>query len=239
VKVAASFSVPVQARSGGHSFGSHSLGGADGALVIDLKSLNTVHVDKSTWKATIGGGASLGQVTDGLFNQGKRAIAHGTCPQVGMGGHATVGGQGPLSRQFGLTLDHVLEMEVVLADGTVTHVSQSLNPDLYFVSVQTRLNTPHTPSVVGRSAHPTSFIGPKGSGGVVRSRDIFRRRDSPSPHNCHSLLFANKVQLPFLFYLYLTKLFLQCWVACGPREIFPGLADFYFHTRRVLRSILQ
>ena len=135
VKVAASFNVPVQARSGGHSFGSYSLGGKDGALVIDLAALNTVHVDQSTWKATIGGGTRLKQVTNGLFDQGKRAIAHGTCPQVGIGGHATIGGQGPLSRMWGLTLDHVLEMEVVLADGTITRASKSQNPDLFFVSV--------------------------------------------------------------------------------------------------------
>jgi FAD/FMN-containing dehydrogenase len=77
----------------------------------------------------------LEQVTNGLFDQGKRAIAHGTCPQVGIGGHATIGGQGPLSRMWGLTLDHVLEMEVVLADGTITRASKSQNSDLFFVSV--------------------------------------------------------------------------------------------------------
>lgn len=145
VTVAASFGVPVQPRSGGHSFGSHSLGGVDGALVIDLTGINTVHVDQSTWKATIGGGTSLEQVTDGLYSQGKRVIAHGTCPQVGMGGHATVGGQGPLSRQFGLTLDHVVEMEVVLADGTITRASQSQNDDLFFVSVWTQPSIPCPP----------------------------------------------------------------------------------------------
>src|ERR1700728_1719111 len=42
VSVAASYGVPVQPRSGGHSFGSYSLGGTDGAFVVDLKALNTV-----------------------------------------------------------------------------------------------------------------------------------------------------------------------------------------------------
>lgn len=135
VKVAAKYGVPVQARSGGHSYGSYSLGGRDGALVVDLGEMNSVVVDQKTWKATIGGGTKLKEVTNGLFEQGKRTIAHGTCPQVGIGGHATVGGQGPLSRQYGLTLDHVVEAEVVLADGTVVTANEKTYADLFFVRV--------------------------------------------------------------------------------------------------------
>jgi len=132
VKVAARFGVPVQARCGGHSYGSYSLGGRSGALVIDLGQMNKVVVDQKTWKATIGGGTRLDKVTKELFAQGKRTIAHGTCPQVGIGGHATIGGQGPLSRMYGLTLDHVLEVEVVLADGTITRANASEQPDLFW-----------------------------------------------------------------------------------------------------------
>jgi FAD/FMN-containing dehydrogenase len=134
VKIAARFGVPVQARCGGHSYGSYSLGGRSGALVIDLGQMNKVVVDQKTWKATIGGGTRLDKVTKELFAQGKRTIAHGTCPQVGIGGHATIGGQGPLSRMYGLTLDHVLEVEVVLADGTITRANASEQPDLFWVS---------------------------------------------------------------------------------------------------------
>ncbi|KIJ25606.1 Glucooligosaccharide oxidase [Sphaerobolus stellatus SS14] len=132
VKLAAQYGVPVQPRSGGHSFASYSLGGKDGALVVDLEKMNKVVVDQTTWKATIGGGTRLKDVTNGLYDQGKRTIAHGTCPQVGIGGHATVGGQGPLSRMYGLTLDHVVEVEVVLADGTITKANATENPDLFF-----------------------------------------------------------------------------------------------------------
>jgi hypothetical protein len=133
VTTAASFGVPVQPRSGGHSFGSYSLGGTDGALVVDLKALDTVSVDQSTWRASIGGGTLLDKVTNGLYDQGKRAIAHGVCPQVGMGGHATIGGQGPLSRMWGLTLDHVVEVEVVIANGTVTRANETYHSDLFWV----------------------------------------------------------------------------------------------------------
>ena len=48
-------------------------------------------------------------------------------------GHATIGGLGPTSRQWGSTLDHIREVEVVLANGTITRANQNQNPDLYFV----------------------------------------------------------------------------------------------------------
>jgi len=48
-------------------------------------------------------------------------------------GHATIGGLGPTSRQWGTSLDHVREVEVVLANGTITRASDSFQPDLYFV----------------------------------------------------------------------------------------------------------
>lgn len=49
-------------------------------------------------------------------------------------GHLTIGGLGPLSRQWGAALDHVEEVEVVLANATITRASKTLNPDLFFVS---------------------------------------------------------------------------------------------------------
>lgn len=73
----------VQAKCGGHSFGSHSLGGADGAVIIDMSALNEVKVHQESdpealWKAEIGGGTLLGRVTTELYNQGKRAIGMST-----------------------------------------------------------------------------------------------------------------------------------------------------------------
>ena len=49
-------------------------------------------MDTNTWHATIGGGSKLSDVTDRLHDNGKRAMAHGTCPGVGIGGHATIVG---------------------------------------------------------------------------------------------------------------------------------------------------
>ncbi|KIM73614.1 Glucooligosaccharide oxidase [Piloderma croceum F 1598] len=132
VKLAAQYGIPIQPRSGGHSYASYSLGGTSGSLVVDLAAMDKVVVDQKTWRATIGPGTRLKGVTDGLLKQGKRTIAHGVGLQVGMGGHATVGGQGPLARMYGLTIDHVVEMEVVLADGSIVRASATENSDLFW-----------------------------------------------------------------------------------------------------------
>ena len=89
VKCAVKAEVKVQPRSGGHSYANYCLGGVDGALVVDLVHLRKFEIDNTTWKATIGAGTLLGDVTTRLHDAGGRAIAHGTCPQVGIGGMIT------------------------------------------------------------------------------------------------------------------------------------------------------
>ena len=132
VKCASDNGLSVQARSGGHSFGNHGLGGSDGAVVVDLEKLQKFSMDESTWVATIGSGTLLGDVTTRLSDAGGRAMSHGTCPQVGSGGHFTIGGLGPASRQFGTSLDHIVEVEAVLANSSIIRASETQHPDVFF-----------------------------------------------------------------------------------------------------------
>ncbi|PHH88122.1 hypothetical protein CDD83_7942 [Cordyceps sp. RAO-2017] len=132
VKCAAANNVRVQAKSGGHSYANYGLGGEDGELVIDLRHLQHFSMDTNTWQATIGAGHRLWDVTHKLHENGKRAVSHGTCPGVGIGGHATIGGLGPSSRMWGSCLDHVVEVEVVTADGSIRRASERENADLFF-----------------------------------------------------------------------------------------------------------
>lgn len=150
LQCARDFDVKVQPKGGGHSFGNYGeiciypgklrlltdsgsgLGGNDGAVVVDLKHFQQFSMNKETWYAQIGAGTRLKDVTTKLHDAGGRAIAHGTCPAVGIGGHATIGGLGPTSRQFGTALDHVEAVKVVLANGTITQASWTENSDLFF-----------------------------------------------------------------------------------------------------------
>ena len=112
-----------------------------------------ISVDPTTYIATIGPGNRLGDVALGLNNAG-RALPHGTCPYVGIGGHSGkqlrswsnlfiylfilpegYGGFGFTSRKWGLTLDTIQSLEVVLANGTIANVSLTSYPDLFFVSI--------------------------------------------------------------------------------------------------------
>ncbi|KAJ4142847.1 hypothetical protein NW754_010286 [Fusarium falciforme] len=123
--------VSVSGKSGGHSYTSLGLGGEDGHLVIELDRLYSVKLAKDG-TAKIQPGARLGHVATELYNQGKRALSHGTCSGVGLGGHALHGGYGMVSRKHGLTLDWIIGATVVLYDGKVVHCSKTERSDLFW-----------------------------------------------------------------------------------------------------------
>ncbi|ETN39638.1 uncharacterized protein HMPREF1541_05864 [Cyphellophora europaea CBS 101466] len=131
VKCAAAAKVPVQARSGGHSFGNYGIGGDDGAVVVDTKHLNRLDYLDSDQTAHIGPGNGLKDVNDFLLEHGRFA-SHGDAPQVGVGGHYTIGGLGRVSRQFGAACDNIIDAEVVLADGSIIKASKDENEDMFF-----------------------------------------------------------------------------------------------------------
>ncbi len=101
-------------------------------MVIDMESFQNIAVDPATQIASIGTGVRLGNVATGIYNQGKRALPHGTCPGVGLGGHATHGGFGYSSRAWGLTLDTIVGMDAILANGTQVSITKDSNADLWF-----------------------------------------------------------------------------------------------------------
>lgn len=125
-------SVAVSARSGGHSFAGYGSGGQDDSLVIDLKYLDYVHTKTGANRAQVGPATRLGDVVKELWKQGKRGMPHGTCPIVGVGGHALCGGFGPTSRKWGMATDALVEAEVVLANGTVAKANRDTNPELFW-----------------------------------------------------------------------------------------------------------
>ncbi|KJZ76445.1 hypothetical protein HIM_04174 [Hirsutella minnesotensis 3608] len=130
VTCAVKHGISVQARSGGHSFANHGNGGQNGELMIDLMHLQEFRMTLGH-RAIIGGGMHLGDLDKKLHEYG-RAIPHGTCPGVGIGGHATVGGLGPSSRMWGNMLDNVVQAKVVTATGRIVHVDAQNFPDLFW-----------------------------------------------------------------------------------------------------------
>jgi FAD/FMN-containing dehydrogenase len=111
--------VPLVARSGGHSYAGYS---TTSGLMIDMGAMNSVSLDESTGVATVAGGARNGDVYK-YFGSRSVAITHGRCPSVGIAGLALGGGIGFNMRAHGLTCDHLVASEIVLADGTIRTLS--------------------------------------------------------------------------------------------------------------------
>jgi FAD/FMN-containing dehydrogenase len=129
VKWGVAHGVPLRARSGGHSYAGYST--LSGGMVLDLRNLRGISVDTHARTATIGAGAQLIDVYAALAAHGL-TIPAGSCPSVGIAGHALGGGMGLAGRKFGLTTDNLLSARIVTADGRRITASAHSHPDLYW-----------------------------------------------------------------------------------------------------------
>ncbi len=116
-------------RGGGHNGG--GLGVCDDGVVLDLSGLNSVQVDAGSRTVRVGGGATWGQV-DAATHPDGLATPSGIISTTGVGGLTLGGGIGHLSRKYGLTIDNLLEADVILADGSEARASADENPDLFW-----------------------------------------------------------------------------------------------------------
>ncbi|MGC5344254.1 FAD-binding oxidoreductase [Streptomyces sp. DT171] len=105
----------IAVRSGGHCYEDFTTN-PEVKVVIDLSELNDVTYDAGHRAFAVGPGAWLSDVYSTLFKVWGVTIPGGSCPSVGAGGHIVGGGYGALSRQFGLTVDHLYGVEVVVVD---------------------------------------------------------------------------------------------------------------------------
>jgi FAD/FMN-containing dehydrogenase len=121
--------LPIAVRGGGHNGG--GLGVCDDGVVIDLSRIAGVDVDPATRSVRVGGGATWGAV-DAATNPHGLATPSGIISTTGVGGLTLGGGIGHLSRAHGLTIDNLLEAEVVLAGGEIVRAAPDENEDLFW-----------------------------------------------------------------------------------------------------------
>jgi FAD/FMN-containing dehydrogenase len=124
--VARGLDLPTVIRSGGHSVAGRS---STEGVVLDVTPMRSVAVAGEV--ATVGAGARLGDLYDALANHG-RTIPAGCGPSVGIAGLTLGGGLGILGRKHGLTCDHLLGAQVVLADGRVVDCDEHHDGELFW-----------------------------------------------------------------------------------------------------------
>jgi len=116
-------------RGGGHNGG--GLGTVDDGVVIDLSPMKSIDIDEAGGTVRVGGGCTWGEV-DAATHEVGMAVPCGIIGTTGVGGLTLGGGIGHLARNYGLTIDNLLEAEVVLADGSIVRASADEHPDLFW-----------------------------------------------------------------------------------------------------------
>jgi len=116
-------------RGGGHS--GPGLGTCDDGLVIDLSGMKGIRVDPSERTARVEGGCTWGEVDHATHAFGL-ATPSGFISTTGVGGLTLGGGIGYLARTLGLTLDNLLSVDMVLADGSFVTASTEEHADLFW-----------------------------------------------------------------------------------------------------------
>ncbi|HEU0022651.1 MAG TPA: FAD-binding oxidoreductase [Dehalococcoidia bacterium] len=116
-------------RGGGHNGG--GLGTCDDGLVVDLSPMRGVRVDPRERTVRVGGGCTWGDVDHATHPFGL-ATPSGIISTTGVGGLTLGGGLGHLTRKFGLSIDNLLEADLVLADGSFVTASDKENQDLFW-----------------------------------------------------------------------------------------------------------
>jgi FAD/FMN-containing dehydrogenase len=116
-------------RGGGHN--GPGLGSVDDGLVIDLSLMKDVRVDPANRTVRVGPGCTSGDVDHATHAFGL-AVPFGIVASTGVAGLTLGGGTGYLTRKHGLTVDNLLEADVVLADGSFVTASATQSPDLFW-----------------------------------------------------------------------------------------------------------
>ena len=129
VRFAAGAGLPVAVRGGGHSFPGLSV--CDGGIVIDLGSMKGIRVDPEARTARVQAGVLWGEL-DRETQAFGLATTGGIVTHTGVAGLTLGGGIGWLQRKHGLTIDQLLSVDLVTAEGEFVKASETENADLFW-----------------------------------------------------------------------------------------------------------
>jgi hypothetical protein len=116
-------------RCGGHSNAGHST--TEGGILLDLSPMKAIEIDATSQTAWAQAGLTALELTQAASERGL-AIGFGDTGSVGIGGITLGGGVGYLVRKHGLTIDNLLAVEIVTAEGQQLRIDEASHPDLFW-----------------------------------------------------------------------------------------------------------
>ncbi len=187
-------------RGGGHNIAGLAL--SDGGVTLDLSGMKAVTVDVGARLARVGPGCTLGDVDRATQEHGLAAPL-GFVSATGAAGLTLGGGFGYLTRRFGWTVDDLVEVEIVTADGNVLRASRTLNEELFWALRGGGGNF----GVVTEFVHRLHEVGPEVTAGLIawpaaeapQVLGIFRRITESAPRELTmAVLMRNAPPAPWL-----------------------------------------
>jgi FAD/FMN-containing dehydrogenase len=160
VNFAREHDLALSVRGGGHNIAGTAL--VDGGLTIDMSRLRGIVVDPQARTATVQPGCLLGEVDRETQLHGL-ATPLGFISEVGVAGLTLGGGLGYLTRRFGWTVDNLLEVEIVTADGRARRASRDENGELFWAIRGAGANV----GVVTSFTFRLHEVGPTVYGGLI------------------------------------------------------------------------
>ncbi len=119
----------VAVRAGGHSYSGQS--SVDDGMMIDLQPMKALEIDPQAKRAKAAAGVFLGEFDRASQKYGLATTA-GTVPHTGLSGLTLGGGVGRLMRLHGMTIDNLMAVDIVTAEGKLLHASATENADLFW-----------------------------------------------------------------------------------------------------------
>jgi FAD/FMN-containing dehydrogenase len=119
----------VAVRGGAHSFPGFSV--CDGGMVIDLSPMKGIRIDGEARTARVQAGVLVGEL-DRETQRFGLAVTTGIVTHTGVAGLTLGGGLGWIMRKYGLTIDNLLAVDLITADGEFLRASATHNADLFW-----------------------------------------------------------------------------------------------------------
>ncbi|MFQ6644513.1 hypothetical protein Gotur_020439 [Gossypium turneri] len=119
-------------RSGGHDYEGLSYTSDVPFVILDMFNLNSIDIDMSTETAWVQAGATTGEL---YYRIAEKSNVHGfpsgVCTTLGIGGHFSGGGYGFLMRKYGLSIDNVIDAQLIDANGRILN-RKSMGEDVFW-----------------------------------------------------------------------------------------------------------